>query len=243
MLWSVYPRGMWHRIELSQIILAHALVLLVVPWGVTHMHLPFHDIVWLPRMEPWVDSPASGDPERESTVKKNCSNPKVWPFLKMESSLKSAWLPRYQDKTNNPHDLERQKKTQEMANHVPVNERNHQMIPSKKNHTQKRKSKVKKEIHNSLSNQKGTVPMDEELRNVVMNMARERGTSKTCWPSEVPRRIAKQQGGGPWRDWMSLTHRIIKDLATSDEIKITQRGEIRNPASNIVGPYRFRISK
>jgi hypothetical protein len=34
-----------------------------------------------------------------------------------------------------------------------------------------------------------------------------------------------------------MTHRIIKDLATRDEIKITQRGEIRNAASNIVGPY------
>jgi hypothetical protein len=83
-------------------------------------------------------------------------------------------------KTNNPQDLERQKKTQEMANHIPVKERKHHMVPLKKNHTQKRNSKVKKEIHNSVSNQKGTVPMDEELRNVVIYMARERGTSKTC---------------------------------------------------------------
>ena len=59
----------------------------------------------------------------------------------------------------------------------------------------------------------------------------------------MPRRIAKQQGGGPWRDWMSRTHGIIKDLATRGEIKMTQRGEIRNAASNIIGPYRFSLNK
>jgi hypothetical protein len=46
-------------------------------------------------------------------------------------------------------------------------------------HTEKEVQSKKGDIQ-LLRNQKGTVPMDEELRNVVMNMARERGTSKTC---------------------------------------------------------------
>lgn len=89
-------------------------------------------------------------------------------------------------------------------------------------------------------------PTDDHLKKVTMELVTQRGTCKTCWPSEIPRRIAKLRPvpspACNWRDWMPRTHIIIKDLAAKDEILITQKGKVCKQLTDIRGPYRIRLA-
>lgn len=82
-----------------------------------------------------------------------------------------------------------------------------------------------------------------ELRQVTLEMIESRAEGKTCWPSEVPRRLAKQGKGkqkNNWRDWMPLTHSLMRDLVKEGILEITQKGAVVENLSEMRGPYRIR---
>lgn len=76
----------------------------------------------------------------------------------------------------------------------------------------------------------------KRLREAILNLARERGPSKTICPSDAARAI----GGENWRDLMDDARNAARDLAKQGHVEITQGGEIVDPDMTWRGPIRIR---
>jgi hypothetical protein len=75
-----------------------------------------------------------------------------------------------------------------------------------------------------------------KLRTAILEMARERGPSKTICPSDAARAV----GGDDWRDLMDEARDAARALARAGEVEITQRGEVLDPDATWRGPVRIR---
>src|SRR5689334_5682648 len=70
-----------------------------------------------------------------------------------------------------------------------------------------------------------TPVVSEQLRAAILELARERGPSKTICPSDAARAV----GGDDWRDLMEQARDAARELARAGEVEITQRGEVLDP--------------
>ena len=77
---------------------------------------------------------------------------------------------------------------------------------------------------------------EQQLREAILALARERGPAKTICPSDAARAV----GGGQWRDLMEDARDIARDLARAGEVEIMQRGEVLDPDAQWRGPIRIR---
>ncbi|MCW2511501.1 MAG: hypothetical protein JWR11_543 [Mycobacterium sp.] len=79
--------------------------------------------------------------------------------------------------------------------------------------------------------------MNERLRASILELARERGPSKSICPSDAARAV----GGEGWRDLMDQARDTARELARSGDVVVTQRGETLDPDAEWHGPVRIRI--
>jgi hypothetical protein len=79
--------------------------------------------------------------------------------------------------------------------------------------------------------------MNEGLRASILELARERGPSKSICPSDAARAV----GGEGWRDLMDQARDTARELARSGDVVVTQRGETLDPDAEWHGPVRIRI--
>jgi hypothetical protein len=82
-----------------------------------------------------------------------------------------------------------------------------------------------------------TKGMYERLRASILELARERGPSKSICPSDAARAV----GGESWRDLMDQARDTARELARSGDVVVTQRGETLDPDAEWRGPVRIRI--
>jgi Protein of unknown function (DUF3253) len=98
-------------------------------------------------------------------------------------------------------------------------------------------------------NSTSSTGMDEDselqrLDNTLVDILMQRGTHKTCWPSEIPRKIY------PWKtldterkkELMVKTRTVAYRRAREGFLEVLQKGEvISNPSEDTVrGPIRLR---
>lgn len=79
---------------------------------------------------------------------------------------------------------------------------------------------------------------DATLRATILDLARQRGPTKTICPSDAARAV----GGDDWRDLMDDARDTARDLARAGEVEITQKGEVLDPDAAWRGPIRIRIT-
>ena len=77
---------------------------------------------------------------------------------------------------------------------------------------------------------------EQQLRDAILTLARERAPAKTICPSDAARAV----GGDQWRDLMDEARDIARDLANVGEVDIMQRGEVIDPNAQWRGPIRIR---
>ena len=77
---------------------------------------------------------------------------------------------------------------------------------------------------------------EQQLRDAILTLARERAPAKTICPSDAARAV----GGAQWRDLMEDARDIARDLARAGEVEIMQRGEVLDPDAQWRGPIRIR---
>ena len=77
---------------------------------------------------------------------------------------------------------------------------------------------------------------EQQLREAILTLARERAPAKTICPSDAARTI----GGDQWRDLMEDARDIARDLAKAGEVEIMQRGKVLDPDAQWRGPIRIR---
>jgi hypothetical protein len=78
--------------------------------------------------------------------------------------------------------------------------------------------------------------VEQRIRQTILQLARERGPSKTICPSDAARAV----GGDEWRGLMEQARDTARDLARAGEVEITQRGEVLDPDGTWRGPVRIR---
>ncbi len=78
----------------------------------------------------------------------------------------------------------------------------------------------------------------DKLRTAILQLARDRGPTKTICPSDAARAV----GGDQWRELMEPARDIARDLARAGEVEILQHGEVLDPDANWRGPIRIRAS-
>ncbi len=78
--------------------------------------------------------------------------------------------------------------------------------------------------------------MNEQLRETILRLARERGPSKSICPSDAAREV----GGEKWRDLMDDARDTARELARRDEVVITQGDDVLDPDATWRGPIRIR---
>ena len=76
----------------------------------------------------------------------------------------------------------------------------------------------------------------EDLRTVILRLARDRGPAKTICPSDAARAV----GGDGWRDLMDEARDAARALARAGDVEITQKGEVLDPDATWRGPIRIR---
>lgn len=77
---------------------------------------------------------------------------------------------------------------------------------------------------------------EQRLREAILDLARERGPSKSICPSDAARAV----GGDDWRDLMDDARDAARTLAKAGDVEITQGGDVVDPATNWRGPIRIR---
>jgi hypothetical protein len=77
---------------------------------------------------------------------------------------------------------------------------------------------------------------EQQLRDVILALARDRAPAKTICPSDAARAV----GGERWRDLMERARDIARDLARAGDVEIMQRGEVLDPDAAWRGPIRIR---
>ncbi len=83
----------------------------------------------------------------------------------------------------------------------------------------------------------GDGPVERRLRAAMCALARHRGSDSSTCPSDAARAV----GGDNWRELMAGARDIARDLASSGDVEITQRGEVLDPDATWRGPIRIRI--
>ncbi|WP_101947778.1 DUF3253 domain-containing protein [Mycobacterium sp. 3519A] len=79
---------------------------------------------------------------------------------------------------------------------------------------------------------------EQRLRAAIMNLARQRGPTKTICPSDAARAV----GGDDWRDLMEQARDAARALAKAGEVEITQQGKVLDPDAAWRGPIRIRAT-
>ena len=77
---------------------------------------------------------------------------------------------------------------------------------------------------------------EQQIRERLLQLVRDRGPEKTICPSEVARSLSAD-------DWRSLMPQVLAvglDLADSGAIVVTQKGQIVDPQT-AKGPIRYRF--
>ena len=80
--------------------------------------------------------------------------------------------------------------------------------------------------------------VSEKLRETILQLARERGPSKTICPSDAARAV----GGEAWRDLMDDARDIARDLARNGDVELSQKGDVLDPDATWRGPIRIRAT-
>ena len=79
---------------------------------------------------------------------------------------------------------------------------------------------------------------DERLKSAILDLARQRGPTKSICPSDAARAV----GGDDWPDLMDDARAIARDLARNGDVEITQKGEVLDPDAQWRGPIRIRAT-
>ncbi|TPG25608.1 DUF3253 domain-containing protein [Mycolicibacterium hodleri] len=79
--------------------------------------------------------------------------------------------------------------------------------------------------------------MIQRLRASILELAGERGPSKSICPSDAARAV----GGDGWRDLMDDARDAARALANEGRVDITQKGDVLDPNAAWRGPIRIRI--
>ena len=75
------------------------------------------------------------------------------------------------------------------------------------------------------------------IRSTVLALARHRAPEGSICPSDVARAI----GGSAWRSLMDEVRDQARDLAVADEVHLSARGQVLDPADPPRGPIRIRL--
>lgn len=78
-------------------------------------------------------------------------------------------------------------------------------------------------------------PTREDIREKMLELAKNRGRDKTLCPSEVVRALTDD-----WRPLMDLVREIAAEEVDADRIKVTQKGEVVDPLE-AKGPIRLGL--
>lgn len=78
-------------------------------------------------------------------------------------------------------------------------------------------------------------PQRPPLERVLLQLAEERGASKTFCPSEAARR----QWPDEWRSHMPEVHQAVRSLWSEGHLEVLQKGEAADPR-HAKGPIRLR---
>jgi hypothetical protein len=77
---------------------------------------------------------------------------------------------------------------------------------------------------------------EQQLRETILSLARERAPDKSICPSDAARAV----GGEQWREQMEAARDVARDLARAGHVEILQRGEVIDPDAEWRGPIRIR---
>lgn len=77
---------------------------------------------------------------------------------------------------------------------------------------------------------------EQRLRDTILDLARERGPSKSICPSDAARAV----GGENWRDLMDEARDAARELARDGKVVITQGDDVLDPDATWRGPIRIR---
>lgn len=77
---------------------------------------------------------------------------------------------------------------------------------------------------------------EQRLRDTILDLARERGPSKSICPSDAARAV----GGENWRDLMDDARDAARELARDGKVVITQGDDVLDPDATWRGPIRIR---
>jgi uncharacterized protein DUF3253 len=73
---------------------------------------------------------------------------------------------------------------------------------------------------------------------MILDLARERGPSKSICPSDAARAV----GGERWRDLMNDARDAARELARDGAVVITQGDDVLDPDATWRGPIRIRAT-
>ena len=76
----------------------------------------------------------------------------------------------------------------------------------------------------------------KRLRAAVLALAMHRAPDRTICPSDAARAV----GGARWRSAMEPARGVVRELARSGEVEVTQRGVVLSPDEVWRGPVRIR---
>jgi len=85
-----------------------------------------------------------------------------------------------------------------------------------------------------------TPPSDAEIAAMIRVVVTERGSGKTCCPSDVARRLVSEDAA--WRALMPRVRTVARSLAADGEVVISQRGTLLDPAKIPTGPIRIGLA-
>ncbi|MBS2033747.1 DUF3253 domain-containing protein [bacterium] len=84
---------------------------------------------------------------------------------------------------------------------------------------------------------------DSEIREILLQLARQRGASKSFCPSEAARLFARKiSQPGNWREWMDQVRADARQLEREGKLEFLQRGKrISSKPGQYRGPIRLRL--
>jgi len=125
-------------------------------------------------------------------------------------------------------------------------------IIKRKSATRSKGSKKQKIVEEPPSNQTATekrkskyfdTAFEEKLKQEIINLLQKRQVGKTCWPSEIPRGMAKRGDiSVDWRSLMSATRDAARSLVREGKVDVIQKGTILGIEEEYRGPIRLRLS-
>ena len=77
------------------------------------------------------------------------------------------------------------------------------------------------------------------LEKEILILVKKRGINKTCWPSEIPRKVYPAN----WRNYMEETRTAARTLAEKGKIDVLKKGKVLHPKEAYRGPIRLRLRK